>query len=500
MTYINGIHVVSALLITVLASCGGGADSGMAGSGGTATFSSTLNDAPVKGVCYMSQPSGLHGVTDASGSYSFKSGDSVSYWINLDGTGCNSTLPTSTNGVSLGAASPNGNAHQTFILSLSEGAQVAETLQALNHGSVSSMDVGGETIADTTKVSSLNAYISSNGASQATSSAIVTLFQGVQGAATFGGNPITPALPVASTFQLDVVTALISTASTGLGTAPTTVTYPANRLNFNVTSGSFVRSGCTVSANNNPTPSYSTSGGISWFDGAGSGIRIRPMLPNVGTNTPNISTYAPTALEGPREQVAFTYTASGNTLNKISPSIYQQGGVSPISIASSTDVSAVQYDDGHGAVYSGTSTKTYNNSAPNVSNNRDGCTDTDTFTGADLRLTPLTLAMLANRVVTIAAPGCTNGTATLTFNSTGTASSSTCSSGQPTWAASANVPGILIRTFPTASAGDGSILYVGLDGPSVAAGSALVFVTENDGSGGGSNYPNWGRLQITAVQ
>ena len=44
---------------------------------------------------------------------------------------------------------------------------------------------------------------------------------------------------------------------------------------------------------------------------------------------------------------------------------------------------------------------------------------------------------------------------------------------------------------------DGSIILLGLDGPSVAVGSTLVVLTLNSGGG---DFPATGRMKILAVQ
>jgi len=517
-------HTFSALAAlaagALLSSCGGGDSSST-----TASNSAALTDAPVKGVCYLAQPSGLFGATDAAGTYKFQSGDSVTFWIDTSGAGCTSTAATSlsTTGINLGVVVPSssvtGTTQQTFVLSLSAGPQVAEALQALNHGSTSAMDVSGITLANTgSVVTNINSYISSGGATQSTPSAVGSLFQGAQTAATLGGSTITPALPITNVnnFQTAVVNALSNTISGGgLGTAPTTITIPAGRLLYAVTSGTYTRnapngfggntSGATATSGATPF----TDGHIVYHSGNGSpttGIKIRPTqgstsvnpfsAASVSTTGANITNY--TGVGGvleTAEELPFTYSVSGNVVNKT----VTLKSVGNGTVGTQSDATTIVYDDGHGAFYSGTSTKTY------TAGSNSGATDTVSYSGSNIRLTPLTLSMLAGHTLTISAPACPNGQSTFTFNASGTLSTnSNCGGEIANWAATANVPGILLRTSPrsTGTMNDGSILYVGLNGPSVTAGASLVFVTANNGyaQSNSANYPAWGSMQVLSVQ
>jgi phage baseplate assembly protein gpV len=241
-----------------------------------------------------------------------------------------------------------------------------------------------------------------------------------------------------------------------------------------------------------------TDGHFVYYDGSGHGVKVRsisaaqslnPITSALTAITPNIQNYS-----GPletAEQLNFSYAVNGNVVNKT----VDLKTSANVANGTQSDSTTVVYDDGHGAFYTGTYSKNYPN----------GAVDNGTYTGSNIRLTPLTLAMLAGRTISLAAPGCPNGVTTLIFNSTGTqGTSSNCGGEIATFAAATNVPGLLIKTSPLSvgSVNDGSILYMGLDGLSVAVGSSLVFVTANNGyvQSNGADYPAWGTFPIVSVK
>lgn len=71
-----------ALSTALLIGCGGGSGGTTNGnnSGGN-TLSTAFIDAPVKGLTYLSNPSGLTGLTDSAGTINYKEGDSVSLYL-----------------------------------------------------------------------------------------------------------------------------------------------------------------------------------------------------------------------------------------------------------------------------------------------------------------------------------------------------------------------------------------------------------------------------------
>lgn len=465
-------------LSALLAACGGGGGSASS-SAPAATMAAVLNDAPVKGVCYAGLPSGLHGVTDAAGAYQYKAGDNVSFWINVDGTACGATPAnyTSTTAVSLGSVIPgtatSGTAAQTFILSLDTGPQAAQTLQALNHGTASSMDVSGITL-PAAQVTAVNNFLVTKGDATVTPS-VVTLFTNVQGTATVASAPLAPTLPVTATFETDVNTNLATTVASGLGTAPTTITIPAGRLNFGSSSGTSTTNGVT-------TPFAGAS--FTWFDGVGNGVRkVSP-----GNLTTQITTTNVTSSGGsvfcPITQ-PFTYTIAGNVVSKTNT--INNSSCTPV--GSISDANTIAYADDHGSFFSGNSTKTITST---------GATTTNVYSGATIRLTPLTAAMLANKTITLEAPGCASGTSINVYSADGLSSTNTnCGGEVRTNVALTDVPGIIRSTSTGGTNPDGSIILVGLDGPSVAVGSTFVVLTLNSGNG---DFPAWGRMKILAVQ
>ena len=150
---------ISATLFLV--ACGGGGGSSSVAE--VATSSGTFINSPTKGIKYSALPSGLSGTTDADGTYSYKSGDTVTFSIDLGAStvtlGSTSSPSASTSVLSLTV--PNGGDPLVVAqvletldkssvdgkmdvsgISLSNGAVVAAITNALNSASVSSADIG----------------------------------------------------------------------------------------------------------------------------------------------------------------------------------------------------------------------------------------------------------------------------------------------------------------------------------------------------------------------
>jgi hypothetical protein len=473
--------LAASMLVVVaatLVACGGGSNPQT-----VAPLTAQLTDGPVKGVCYLASPSGLSGSTDAAGSYNFKAGDSVAFWIDTSGAGCGSTPATSstTTGISLGAVTPTttatGTTQQTFILSLSTGAQAAETLQALNHGTTTNMDVSGVTL-PAANVRDINSYVASAGGSTGTASTVVTLFTAAQTAATVSGATLVPNLPVTSTFQTTVVNNLSTTVSSGLGAAPTNFSITPGTLVFAINSGNI-----TATQNiPNETVGPTNNARFFYYGANGAGRRL------VSGDTQHYSTFTLHDTTGNANLAtvdqALTYSVTGNTISQTFFKLNKSG-------APTYDVNTTKtmtYFDGKAGFYTiQSSTSGDPNATPPLTG-----TDTQTASGADVRLTPLTLSMFAGKVLKFSAPSCTNGVATWTFSADGSSANSDCGTNH-TFTTLSDMPGILINTGT-----DGSILFIGLDGPSLGSGAAIVFITGNPGTSNG--YPAWGRSNIISVQ
>lgn len=473
---------IALVAVATAGACGGGGGGGGSSSSSTSSVTpsaAVLNDAPVKGVCYSASPSGLHGVTDAAGTYQYQAGDNVSFWIDVSGAGCGTTPAnhTSTTAIALGSVIPGtaaaGTTVQSFVLSLETGPQAAETLQALNHGSASSMDVSG-IVLPATQVTNVNTYIAAAGDTTLVSGTptVDQLFYDAQQNATVASTPLAPTIPIASgstTFAETVVNNLATTVASGLGPAPTTVTIPANRIVFSTSSGLDTQGAVT-------TPFARAA--ILYFDGSGTGTRFVKPASLTTITTANLATAIGNITQ------PFTYSISGNVVSK---DITINNNGSPV--GSISDSTTIQYVDDHGAFFSGSSTKTVSATITN-----------STYTGSNISLTPLTLAMLAGKSVTLEAPDCAGGKAVMTFSADGTTAPSDCG-GTQTFADS-SVPGILLATsaLGVQAGNDGSILLLGLDGATVSAGSAFAVITLNNGdTGSGPDYPAWLRWKILSV-
>jgi hypothetical protein len=103
-------------------------------------------------VTYNCSPSGLSGTTSSSGAFTCQTGDSVTFSLSVQG-----------GVIHLGSiAVPNTGATSIPVTMLSNGLQIAEILQALNHSATSDMDVTGLTI-PATVVAEINSYITTGG-------------------------------------------------------------------------------------------------------------------------------------------------------------------------------------------------------------------------------------------------------------------------------------------------------------------------------------------------
>jgi hypothetical protein len=140
-----------ALSTTLLVACGGGGGTTTGNNGGGNTLSTAFIDAPVKGLTYISNPSGLTGTTDSAGTISFKEGDSVSLYLG------------GSNGLSLASFKPVAGS-QVFVPTLPNYGSIVQILLSLNgaENSAAYMDVSAiRLVSDATK-QKLNEFLSLN--------------------------------------------------------------------------------------------------------------------------------------------------------------------------------------------------------------------------------------------------------------------------------------------------------------------------------------------------
>jgi hypothetical protein len=109
-------------------------------------------DGPTNGLVYASAPSGASGITSGNGFYGFSPGDSVTFSLWAGGN----------TAIGLGTATPGSLGAVTFVSSLPHGQQIAEIIQALDHGNGPTTEVGNLTIPDAV-VAQINAYIATDG-------------------------------------------------------------------------------------------------------------------------------------------------------------------------------------------------------------------------------------------------------------------------------------------------------------------------------------------------
>ena len=111
-------RILLSMSLVILAACGGGGG----GSGGSSSSTNTnltgqFIDAPVEGLYFVSS-TGVTGTTDASGTFQFKAGDTVTFKIG------------GANGLELAAVTPTPAANaQIKFADLPASAQIAQVLQ-----------------------------------------------------------------------------------------------------------------------------------------------------------------------------------------------------------------------------------------------------------------------------------------------------------------------------------------------------------------------------------
>jgi hypothetical protein len=474
-------------ILVLLTSCGGGVNpSSPLGS----TLKSIFNDAPTKGICYKSSPSGISGTTLSDGSFNFILGDTVTYWVQADGGLCTAVVPpaTSSSAVLLGSVVPTNNdsrsIDQTFVLHLSSGKQAAEVLQALNHETSSIMDVGNVSILPS-HVKALNDYINSGGATVPASTTIVQFFRDVQINSSSGGFPLVPVLPVTETFQSDVTNNVAITASSGILKAPATFSLSDKRLVLRVHSGVD-----TIGAVN----SAFSNQYLLYFDGNGNGSRLDAnLVSGVKVYTPKVFSY--------------------NTIGAVLSSSY----------FSKNENLSISYFDERIHFFNTTGTQFSNSTKSNV-------TSTWVSRGYQVNLEPVILintgitvtstpildtsilskSLVAGKELTLEFPMCA-GVSTLSFSFDGLTAQSSCA-GTLYVAGNATMPGVLFLTQAISMNGVSGVnnnpkdLYFALDYPVLKAGSSLVYFRINSGTTGGhlgmdtSIANSWGKMPIYNVK
>jgi hypothetical protein len=431
-----------------------------------------LVDASVLGVCYAASPCGQTGTTTANGSYSYVAGDSVAFWLPVNGSSACGSAPTATSktalplGTVIPTAPGTGLITQTFVTSLPQGQLIAQALQALNHGSPSptgAMDVSGISL-PSADVAKLNLYLAIGQLPLGQS--INGFFNAIQADA-FTGSTLTPALPVSATvvsgaltYDL-VVSQNLMASATAIGSATGTkvINLPPQRLTFGASSGTYQNFSTAGAAT---TSGIFTTLNFTYFNGSGNGYKLKALD---GSPTP--------------DPYAMTYTVAGTVITQ-NYGIYSANSTPEVE----TNDIAIQYSDGTQAIFTGAYEKDFVNGGAKF--------QTGSYSGSSQVLTPLSQTGGASAV---AVAGYTitlgdgyycpsGGPDTYTFDSTGSTFTSLCNPGVVfPLASDARLPGLLVATDPR----NGGVAYIGLLGSSLGAGSSIAQVVAVDPSGG--TYP-----------
>ena len=159
--------------IAVLSACGGGG-----GGSSDITSSGTFINSPTKGIKYTASPSGLSGTTDADGTYSFKSGDTVTFSLDLGAST-----------VTLGSTSSPSATTSVLSLTVPNGGDplaIAQVLETLDKGTTDGkMDVSSISLSAGAVLTAITNALKTSSVSAAD---IATIATGVQTALTAAGS------------------------------------------------------------------------------------------------------------------------------------------------------------------------------------------------------------------------------------------------------------------------------------------------------------------------
>lgn len=122
----------SLIVISILALAGCGGGGGSTASNTSSTLSTAFIDAPVKGLTYISNPSGLTGLTDSAGTINYKDGDSVSLYLGGQSGLLLATFKPVTGSQVFVPALPNYGSIVQILMSL-DGAQIGSSFMDMSN-------------------------------------------------------------------------------------------------------------------------------------------------------------------------------------------------------------------------------------------------------------------------------------------------------------------------------------------------------------------------------
>ncbi len=384
------INLFFAALLALLSSCGGGSTQSS-----SPVLKSSFHDAPAAGLCYAANPSNRTGTTDADGNFEYVAGDTVTFWIDGSGSGCGGTTATSSTSVLISRMQPSGAV--TFVLSLLQGPQAANTMTALNVGSVSAMNLSGLRLT-TTDISNLNNYIKTGILPSHAGGLIDNFFIDIQSntITTDGSQPAfltsVAALPHVNGFsslEVAVSQQLIESVNQ-INSAPSVLAMSTESLSFSVRSYSSIQYSSQADHVGRPYSGY--GGNFIYYDGTGNQKQIGL---NGFTGTKNENFYTLTGIN----------TVSGSGFNFLVQGNYAGG----VYISNSNGV--VHYGDGNNSLSTGSYTISYPSS--------NGVYGTGVFVASGTRLKPMTLSDLSGHTIVFAS-GCQNdGSLSISFSTLG---------------------------------------------------------------------------------
>lgn len=317
----------------------------------SSTITSFLVDGPTKGLTYACSPSGLSGVTSSTGSFTCQTGDTAAFSLNV-------SLGTITLG---SVAVPSTSGVSVPVTMFANGLQIAEILQALNHGSGTNIDVSGLTIPAAT-VAEINSYISSGGTLPTGQSSDDQFLASVQGQ-TSGATPsfISPVTGTAKTFQQNMVLPNLQTTIAAIS-----ATNPAPPVSASGTTSTTKLSGTVLVSGSGIVPGVAGCTDATWTAGGG-GILNATVSGNIQTAGTYPVTFASPGFEVTTSLSSITCT-SGNVTTTV-PASTTVSNVPPFGQSSTITVAPA---------FSGNSLSLADNSTPPA-----GCTG-GSITGNDI--------------------------------------------------------------------------------------------------------------------
>ena len=447
------IATLAALALTACGGGGGGSSGGGSNNGGApgvATYTGKYIDAPTKGLFYRASPSGLNGLTDDTGSFSFQANDTITFQIQS---------PTGGN-INVGAVTPATPPNTSTpviasVLDMSNGVAIAQILQSLGVTTSGVIDVGYTTpsvsVLNTSTVTAMNNFVSSGG---------------------------TTTKPPEITIDATTASSNATKALASLTSIPSSITTVSGLTAFNTYFGG-------LNANTQGLNAKGLGAGFGYFEASGKLFNIcsyqPPTLLSTGLSWESCDSSVPVGGQLSNWTVS---TLSGGSLQIVETisAGSQVGSVNTVTSAYNTSANGA-----------------FTNNITNIPNLPAGLTQSGSGMYSVMQ-SNFSVSSLAGKTIIVAGDSnCSNGKMKYVMNSTGTGYVKSCytsttagssfTSLSGVTANQANLPGIV--TFADAGSTAATIKYVGVSmGSSLASGGTGKAAVVTIGSAAMCNLTN----------